>query len=57
MNDIWKEYEADFNSMTDDDIERELEYSLNVINEHESWVEAVIAWKQAGKPRENKDFI
>jgi hypothetical protein len=53
----WREYESDFNCMTDEEIERELDWSLHEIDTHESWVEAVMAWKQAGKPRrqENQD--
>lgn len=51
MEDIWKEYEADFNAMDDEQIEAEFLYSMHLIEEHESWIEAVTAWKAAGKPR------
>lgn len=52
---LWKEYEADFNAMTDKEIEREYQRSLDEIDEHESWVEAVDSWRAAGKPRKKDD--
>lgn len=54
MNDAWKEYEDDFNAMTDEEIEVETERSLHEIAEHESWVEAVTLWKAAGRPRRSE---
>ena len=51
----WKEYEADFNAMTDKEIEEETNNARQLIDEQESWCEAVVAWEAAGKPRkENK---
>jgi hypothetical protein len=47
----WKEYEADFNAMTDEQIEREVRISEDALDEAESWLEAVASWKAAGKPR------
>lgn len=55
MENIWKEYEADFNAMTDEEIEFETNCSQNLIDEHTSWVEAVASWKAAGKPRTKDD--
>lgn len=51
MENVWKEYEGDFNSMTDEEIEAELTVSQNYVDEHTSWIEAVASWKAAGKPR------
>lgn len=51
MNDAWKEYAADFDAMTDDEIEFEVRRSEEQLDEAESWLEAVASWKAAGKPR------
>tara|TARA_B110000902_G_C14151852_1_gene529842 strand:- start:347 stop:580 length:234 start_codon:yes stop_codon:yes gene_type:complete len=51
MQDIWKEYADDFNTMTDEEIESESQSAQNPIDENESWTEAVASWKAAGKPR------
>ena len=51
MDDLWKEFEADFNSLTDEEIERETDDAQSVIDEQTAWVEAVASWKAAGKPR------
>lgn len=51
MNDLWKQYEGDFNALTDEEIEQEREWSQNLVDEHESWLEAVASWYAAGKPR------
>jgi hypothetical protein len=55
MNDAWKEYAGDFNSMTDEEVDRELNRACNEIDDLESWVEAVVSWKAAGKPRRKRD--
>lgn len=47
----WSQYANDFNNMTDDEIEYEYQSSLRLIEEEESWVEAVAAWRAAGSPR------
>lgn len=52
MSDIWKQYAADFNAMTDKEIEDECSVARNDLDEAESWLEAVEAWKAAGKPRD-----
>jgi len=52
MTDAWKEYKDDFNAMTDAEIEEETQQAQELIDENESWVEAVASWKAAGKPRE-----
>lgn len=54
MNNLWKEYAADFDSMTDQEIEQERESAQNLIDENENWTEAVASWIAAGKPRTNK---
>lgn len=41
MNEVWKEYEADFNAMTDDEIEAEVRIEEQKRDEAESWLEAV----------------
>lgn len=51
MTDAWKRYEADFNAMTDEEIERERSYSQNLVDEQEDWLDAVASWEAAGKPR------
>lgn len=51
-NKAWEAYRGDFNAMTDEQIENELNRSLDEIAEHEDWVEAVASWKEAGKPRD-----
>lgn len=51
MKGLWKEYEDDFNAMTDAEIEEETRQAQDIIDENESWVEAVMSWKAAGKPR------
>ncbi|HEX8421194.1 MAG TPA: hypothetical protein VF638_14405 [Sphingomonas sp.] len=51
MDDAWKEYEADFNAMSDEEIENERQSAQNLVDEQESWLEAVASWIAAGKPR------
>lgn len=51
MSEAWKQYENDFNSMTDEEIEEERQMAQNVVDEHEGWLEAVASWEAAGKPR------
>ena len=51
MEDLWKEYAGDFNSMTDEEIEEEVASEQEKLNEAESWLEAVASWKAAGSPR------
>jgi len=51
MNDAWMEYKGDFNAMTDAEIDSETEQAKTLIDENESWVDAVASWKVAGKPR------
>lgn len=53
IDETWKDYRGDFNAMTDKEIERECERSRNLIDEEESWLEAVESWKRAGMPRED----
>lgn len=51
MTDAWKEYAADFDGMSDEEIEEETERCRNEVAEAESWLEAVASWEAAGKPR------
>lgn len=51
MENAWKEYAGDFNSMTDEEIEAEVASAQERLDEAESWLEAVASWKAAGKPR------
>lgn len=51
----WKEYENDFNAMTDDEIERETSSAQERLEEAESWLEAVASWEAAGRPRKKDD--
>lgn len=48
---LWKQYEADFNAMSDEEIEEETDRSRREVEEHENWLEAVASWEAAGKPR------
>ena len=54
MKTAWDMYQSDFDAMTDQEIESELQSCLSLIDESESWVEAVMAWRDAGKPRKIK---
>lgn len=56
MTDSWKQYAGDFNSMTDEEIERETQSAQDLIDENTSWVEAVALWKIAGKPRTSDTY-
>lgn len=47
----WSQYQNDFDAMTDAEIEHEVRQSQDQLDEAESWLEAVAAWKAAGKPR------
>lgn len=51
MEDIWKQYENDFNGMTDAEIKEECDRCQDQVDEAESWLEAVASWESAGKPR------
>lgn len=53
-NEAWREYENDFNNLTDEQVEWEVRSAERDLDEAESWLEAVASWKAAGKPR-NKD--
>lgn len=50
MTDAWKHYKDDFNALTDEEIENECAIALSKLEEAEEWLEAVAAWKAAGKP-------
>lgn len=54
MKDAWKRYAADFNAMTDEEIERERSQAQSLVDEQEDWLEAVASWEAAGRPRESE---
>jgi len=51
MEPAWKRYAADFNAMTDEEIESERRSAQDLVDEQEDWLEAVASWEDAGKPR------
>lgn len=51
MEELWKKYANDFNALTDAEIEHESSQARDQISECEDWLEAVISWEAAGKPR------
>lgn len=51
---MWENYRGDFDSMTDEEIERECNTEQDKLDETESWLEAVAAWKASGSPRRDK---
>lgn len=53
MTEAWKQYQGDFNAMTDQEIESECETCRSQLDEAESWLEAVVAWEAAGRPRDS----
>lgn len=50
-NNAWYKFRGDFNSMTDEQIDRECEEAQERIDKDEEWLEAIASWKAAGKPR------
>lgn len=51
----WSRYQNDFDAMSDAEIEYETRRSQDQLDEAEDWLEAVAAWKAAGKPRTPSD--
>lgn len=51
MKDLWRKYQSDFNSMTDDEVDQQEQEAQAKIDEEQDWVDAVASWKAAGKPR------
>jgi hypothetical protein len=51
VDDIWEEYAADFDSMTDAEVQAEVDREQFKMDEAESWLEAVASWIAAGRPR------
>jgi hypothetical protein len=47
----WQKYAADFNAMTDQEIEHECNVSRDQVEEAEDWLDAVASWEAAGRPR------
>ncbi len=52
MREAWKQYAADFNALTDEEVEEERQRAQDLVDEQESWLEAVASWEAAGKPRD-----
>lgn len=50
-NSAWYKFRGDFNAMTDDQIENSAKEYQDKIDDAEEWLEAIAAWKDAGKPR------
>ena len=48
-NNAWEKFKRDVNAVTDDQIEEATKESQYIIDRE--WVEAVTAWKKAGKSR------
>lgn len=51
MDELWKEYQNDFNAMTDKQVDEETSRCQDELEELERWLEAVASWHAAGKPR------
>jgi hypothetical protein len=51
MNDIWSAHAGSFNSMTDAEIQTEVDDAQDKLDEAEDWLEAVASWIAAGRPR------
>ncbi len=51
MSEHWKQYAADFNAMTDAEIEAECQHCREQVEAAEDWLEAVASWEAAGRPR------
>lgn len=51
----WKRYAADFDALTDDEVEHERAASQALIDENEEWTEAVASWVAAGRPRNKQE--
>lgn len=47
----WAQFQNDFDAMTDSAIEHEVRNAEEALERAEDWLEAVAAWKAAGKPR------
>jgi hypothetical protein len=51
MDNLWKKYAGDFNSMTDDEVDDTVSDEQEKLKEAQEWLDAVASWKAAGKPR------
>ena len=51
MTEAWRQYAADFEAMTNKKIEDERQRSQYQIAIEKEWLDAVAAWKAAGRPR------
>lgn len=54
MEELWKKYAGDFNSMTDEEIEIDIRHAQDIVDEEQGWLDAVASWIKAGKPRDLK---
>ncbi len=55
MDGAWKRYAADFDAMTDEEIDHETRRSEEQLAEAEDWLEAVASWETADRPRSQKE--
>ena len=51
MDNLWKQYAGDLNSMTDDEVDDTVSDEQEKLKEAQEWLDAVASWKAAGKPR------
>lgn len=52
MQDAWKQYAADFNEMTDKQVEADRQRAQDMVDQLTNWLEAIASWEAAGRPRE-----
>ena len=55
MDDIWKRFAADFNAMTDEEVEETRVEAQETVDHEQEWLDAVASWEAAGRPRTPKD--
>lgn len=55
MNRLWREYAADFDAMTDQQIERERREAQDRIDAEQDFIDAIVSWEAAGRPRTKKE--
>ena len=55
IENAWEYHKGDFNSMTDEQIDEVTKEAEEQVEAYEKWLEAVASWKDAGKPRMEKN--
>ena len=53
MEELWKKYKGDFNTMTDKEIQVEVSLSESKVDEEMEFIEAYHSWVAAGRPRDD----